>query len=61
MARLKVGDNPQKEPFNIDSRRAMNAHSHDIGFSPNDLQLTTTAYPAVEFLCLVGFCLCASI
>lgn len=49
-------DNPKnkKEPFYFDSRRAMNAHSRDIGFSPNDLQLTTTAYPAVEFLCLVG-------
>lgn len=49
-------DNPanKKEPFYFDSRRAANAHSRDIGFSPNDLQLTTTAYPAVEFLCLVG-------
>jgi hypothetical protein len=49
-------DNPanKKEPFYFDARRAQNAHSRDIGFSPNDLQLTTTAYPAVEFLCLVG-------
>jgi len=44
----------KKEPFYFDARRAMNAHSRDIGFSPNDLQLTTIAYPAVEFLCLVG-------
>lgn len=49
-------DNPanKKEPFYFDSRRATNSHSRDIGFSPNDLQLTTTAYPAVELLCLVG-------
>jgi CRISPR-associated protein Csb3 len=49
-------DNPAKkvEPFYFDARRAPNAHSRDIGFSPNDLELTTTAFPAVEALCLVG-------
>lgn len=44
----------KKEPYYFDSRRAANAHSRDIGFSPNDLELTSTAYPAVELLCLVG-------
>lgn len=44
----------KKEPYYFDARRAPNAHSRDIGFSPNDLQLTTVAFPAVEFLCLVG-------
>jgi CRISPR-associated protein Csx14 len=49
-------DNPTKkvEPFYFDARRGPNAHSRDVGFSPNDLQMTTTAFPAVEFLCLVG-------
>lgn len=42
------------EPFYFDARRASNAHSRDVGFSPNDLDLTTTAFPAVEALCLVG-------
>ncbi|MCC6873349.1 MAG: hypothetical protein IT378_03490 [Sandaracinaceae bacterium] len=42
------------EPFYFDARRAPNAHSRDVGFSPNDLDLTTTAFPAVEALCLVG-------
>ncbi len=49
-------DNPTKkvEPFYFDARRGPNAHSRDVGFSPNDLSMTTTAFPAVEFLCLVG-------
>jgi len=49
-------DDPSKkvEPFYFDARRAPNAHSRDVGFSPNDLDLTTTAFPAVEALCLVG-------
>jgi CRISPR-associated protein Csb3 len=49
-------DNPEKkvEPFYFDARRGPNAHSRDVGFSPNDLQLTTTAFPAVELLCLIG-------
>ena len=42
------------EPYYFDARRAPNAHSQDVGFSPNDLGLTTTAYPAVELFCLVG-------
>jgi CRISPR-associated protein Csx14 len=46
------------EPFYFDARRGPNAHSRDVGFSPNDLQMTTTAFPAVEFLCLVGLQRC---
>jgi CRISPR-associated protein Csb3 len=46
------------EPFYFDARRGPNAHSRDVGFSPNDLGLTTTAFPAVEFLCLVGLQRC---
>jgi CRISPR-associated protein Csb3 len=46
------------EPFYFDARRGPNAHSRDIGFSPNDLSMTTTAFPAVEFLCLVGLQRC---
>jgi len=42
------------EPFYFDARRALNAHSRDVGFSQNDLQLLTTAFPAVELLCLIG-------
>ncbi|HEY1066038.1 MAG TPA: type I-U CRISPR-associated protein Cas8c [Pirellulales bacterium] len=42
------------EPFYFDSRRGPNAHSRDVGFAPNDLDLKSTAFPAVEFLCLVG-------
>ena len=48
------GGTKKVEPFYFDSRRAQNAHSRDIGFSPNDLSLTTTAFPAVEALCLIG-------
>lgn len=44
----------KKEPYYFDSRRASNAHSRDVGFSPNDLGLTSIAHPAVELLCLVG-------
>jgi len=53
-------DNPEKkvEPFYFDARRGPNAHSRDVGFAPNDLQLTTTASPAVEFFCLVGLQRC---
>jgi CRISPR-associated protein Csx14 len=47
-------DTKKVEPYYFDARRAPNAHSRDIGFSPNDLDLTTTAFPAVEFFCLVG-------
>lgn len=53
-------DNPKKkvEPYYFDSRRGPNAHSRDVGFSPNTLKLTTTAFPAVELLCLVGLQRC---
>jgi len=42
------------EPFYFDARRGSNAHPIDIGFSPDSLAMKSTAYPAVEFLCLVG-------
>jgi len=48
----------KREPFYFDSQRGPNAHSRDVGFSPNDLKLTTSASPAVEFLCLVGLQRC---
>ena len=53
-------DNTEKkvEPYYFDARRGPNAHSRDVGFSPNDLQMTTTAFPAVELLCLVGLQRC---
>jgi CRISPR-associated protein Csx14 len=53
-------DNPEKkvEPYYFDARRGHNAHSRDVGFAPNDLQMTTTAFPAVELLCLVGLQRC---
>lgn len=44
----------KKEPYCFDARRAPNAHSRDIGFSPNDLGMTSIAHPAVELLCLIG-------
>jgi hypothetical protein len=44
----------KKEPYYYDARRAPNAHSRDIGFAPNDLGMTSTAYPAVELLCVIG-------
>jgi len=49
-------ENPKdkKEPYYYDARRAPNAHSRDVGFSPNDLGASTIAHPAVEFLCLIG-------
>jgi CRISPR-associated protein Csb3 len=46
------------EPYYFDARRAPNAHSRDLGFSPNDLELTTHAYPAVEAFCLFGLQRC---
>jgi len=53
-------NNPEDkvEPYYFDARRGANAHSRDVGFSPNDLQMTTTAFPAVELLCLVGLQRC---
>jgi hypothetical protein len=49
-------DEPDKkvEPYYFDSRRGASAQALDIGFAPDALKMTTTAYPAVEFLCLVG-------
>lgn len=49
-------DNPKKkvEPFYFDARRGRSAQPIDIGFSPDSLSLMSVAYPAVEFLCLVG-------
>jgi CRISPR-associated protein Csb3 len=44
----------KKEPYYFDARRALNAHSRDTGFSANDLGLTSTAFPAVELLCVIG-------
>lgn len=42
------------EPFYFDARRGANAQALDIGFMPDTFQMTTSAFPAVEFLCLVG-------
>jgi hypothetical protein len=36
----------------------VNVDSRDVGFSPNDLHMTTSAFPAVELLCLVGLQRC---
>ena len=44
----------KKEPYYFDARRTPNAHSRDVGFSPNDLGLRSVAHPAVELLCLIG-------
>lgn len=44
----------KKEPYYYDARRAPNAHSRDVGFAPNDLGITSTAFPAVELLCVIG-------
>ncbi|MCI0700791.1 MAG: hypothetical protein L0241_06895 [Planctomycetia bacterium] len=52
-------DGDKKEPYYFDARRGPNAHSRDVGFSPNDLSMTTTAFPAVELLCLIGLQRCA--
>jgi hypothetical protein len=48
------GDAKKREPYYFDSRRAPNAHSIDVGFSTNDIGVTSTAHPAVELLCLIG-------
>ena len=42
------------EPFYFDARRGASATALDIGFMPDALSMTTVAFPAVEFLCLVG-------
>jgi CRISPR-associated protein Csb3 len=46
------------EPFYFDARRGSAAQAVDVGFSADALQMTTIAYPAVEFLCLVGLQRC---
>lgn len=46
------------EPFYFDSRHGANALPLDIGFSPNELNMESKAFPAVEFLCLVGLQRC---
>jgi hypothetical protein len=46
------------EPFYFDARRGARPFSRDIGFAPDALQMTTLAFPAVEFLCLVGLQRC---
>lgn len=53
---VKVPGEPskKKEPFYFDARRTPNAHSRDVGFSTNDLGMSSTAHPAVELLCLTG-------
>ena len=50
--KLKMGK--KREPFYFDARRGASARSVDIGFAPDALKLETTAFPAVEALCLVG-------
>jgi CRISPR-associated protein Csb3 len=49
-------DDPKKkvEPFYYDARRGGSARPIDIGFSPDSLTMRTVAFPAVEFLCVVG-------
>lgn len=42
------------EPFYFDARRGSNALATDVGFSTDSLKFSTTAFPAVEFFCLVG-------
>lgn len=44
----------KKEPYYFDARRAPNAHSRDIGFSPNTLGMISITHPAVELLCIIG-------
>ncbi|HYG22084.1 MAG TPA: type I-U CRISPR-associated protein Cas8c [Verrucomicrobiae bacterium] len=44
----------KREPFYFDARRTGNAHSIDIGFSPDKLKAQTLAHPAVEALCFIG-------
>jgi CRISPR-associated protein Csb3 len=46
------------EPYYFDARRGASAQPLDIGFSPDKLGFTTAAFPATEFLCLVGLQRC---
>lgn len=48
----------KREPFYFDSRRGASARSLDIGFAPDALKMTSSAFPGVEALCLVGLQRC---
>lgn len=52
--RASNADDAKVEPFYFDASRGMNARALDIGFMPDALKMTSAAFPAVEFLCLVG-------
>jgi hypothetical protein len=54
VARNPEDPSKKKEPFYFDARRSTNAHSVDVGFSANDISITSTTHPAVEFLCFIG-------
>ena len=47
-------DRQKVEPFYFDARRAANAHPLDVGFAHDPLDMQALAFPAVEFLTLVG-------
>ena len=47
-------DRKKVEPYYFDARRGASALPLDVGFSADALQLETVAYPATEFLTLVG-------
>jgi CRISPR-associated protein Csb3 len=42
------------EPFYFDCRRSAIAHSLDSGFSPDEQELESKCFPAVEALCFIG-------
>jgi CRISPR-associated protein Csb3 len=46
--------NKPVEPFYFDARRASQAHSLDVGFSPDAHDMKVPVFTAVEFLCLIG-------
>jgi CRISPR-associated protein Csx14 len=52
--RARNTDDTKVEPFYFDASRGVNARALDIGFMPDALKMTSAAFPAVEFLCLVG-------
>lgn len=54
----RIAKPKKREPFYFDSIRGPNAHARDIGFSPNDMKLTTTASPVIELFCLIGLQRC---
>lgn len=47
-------DGKKVEPYYFDGRRGANALPLDVGFSSDALSLETVAFPATEFLTLVG-------